>query len=35
MSLEPLLYLSEADVTKLCQSIDPLAIVEDTFHRRR
>ncbi|MEU8333674.1 ornithine cyclodeaminase [Micromonospora arborensis] len=33
MSLEPLLYLSEADVTKLCQSIDPLAIVEDTFRR--
>ncbi|MFG1676343.1 ornithine cyclodeaminase [Micromonospora sp. NPDC049282] len=33
MSLEPLLYLSEADVTKICQSFDPLAIVEDTFRR--
>jgi N-[(2S)-2-amino-2-carboxyethyl]-L-glutamate dehydrogenase len=33
MTLEPLLYLNEADVTKLCQSLDPLAIVEDTFRR--
>ncbi|MEW2385556.1 ornithine cyclodeaminase [Micromonospora sp. NPDC047707] len=33
MPLDPLLYLSEADVTKLCQSLDPLAIVEDTFRR--
>ncbi|MDG9674810.1 ornithine cyclodeaminase [Micromonospora sp. DH14] len=33
MSPEPLLYLSEVDVTELCQSIDPLAIVEHTFRR--
>jgi ornithine cyclodeaminase/alanine dehydrogenase-like protein (mu-crystallin family) len=33
MHLEPLLYLSEADVMALCTSIDPLTIVEDALHQ--
>jgi ornithine cyclodeaminase len=33
MHLDPLLYLSESDVTAMCSAIDPLTIVEETFRR--